>query len=401
MESQQFDLAVVGAGISGIAAAKFYLDIHPNCKLVLLEKDTSVGGVWNQSRVFDTFYTQSPFGTWEYSDMSMPQPPKEDMYNGVFKAKYTSRYLESYIDQRVYAGKSIRERITYGFDVQRIMKEDGGWFISGRDATGEHHLKTSRLIIASGLTSVPNMPTLPNQEAFENPIIHQKDFGQSTVLSSPDLNNVTVLGGAKSAADLVYDCVKAGKKVTWIIRKTGTGPGFLVSADSRISPQTIYALSTARVVSTLSPSLFNADSWWNRFIQRTRMGRKQSTKYWDAVDKAVAEVPNFDDRGTDVRKNGFQNLKPLTAVFWQNQTGGLINRPSFWDTIAQNVQVYREDIQELQKGTIRLTNGEDVRSDAILCGTGWIPSLGFFDQELLAELGIPQPLDQYPMVQAE
>ncbi|KAL8684428.1 MAG: hypothetical protein Q9224_006355, partial [Gallowayella concinna] len=84
-----------------------------------------------------------------------------------------------------------------------------------------------------------------------------------------------------------------------------------------------------------------------------------------------------------------------------NQTGGLINRPSFWDTIAQKVQVYREDIQELQKGTIRLKNGEDVRSDAILCGTGWIPSLGFFDQELLAELGIPQPLDKYPKVQAE
>ena len=33
--------------ISGIAAAKFYLDIHPNCRLAILEQDHCLGGVWN------------------------------------------------------------------------------------------------------------------------------------------------------------------------------------------------------------------------------------------------------------------------------------------------------------------------------------------------------------------
>lgn len=161
MASSHFDVAVVGAGICGIAAAKFYLDIHPNCKLILLEKDASVGGVWNQSRVFDTFYTQSPFGTWEYSDMSMPQPPEEDMFNGVFKAKYTSQYLEDYIDRRVYAGQTIRQRTRFNFHVQHITKESGEWAVSGRDATGKVVIQSAKLIIASGLTSVPNMPRLP------------------------------------------------------------------------------------------------------------------------------------------------------------------------------------------------------------------------------------------------
>ncbi|KAI4240093.1 MAG: hypothetical protein L6R40_005332 [Gallowayella cf. fulva] len=332
--------------------------------------------------------------------MPMPPPPEEDVYNGVFKAKYTSHYLESYIDRRAYAGQTIRQRIKFGFDVQSITKESGEWTIFGRDASGEGRLRATKLIIASGLTSIPNMPTLPGQETFGKPIIHQKDFGQSAVLSSPDIRNVTVQGGAKSAADLVYDCVEAGKTVTWIIRKTGTGPGFLVSAESSLSPKTIYLLGTARIMSTLSPSFFNADSWWNRFLQRTRMGRKELIKFWDAADKAVSEAPNFNDRGLEARKNGFQNLKPLTPVLWQNQTGGLINRPNFWDIIAQNVQVYHEDIQELQHGTIRLKSGETIDSDAILCGTGWIPSLSFFDQAMLAELGIPQPLDHYPQDKA-
>ncbi|KAI4267707.1 MAG: hypothetical protein L6R38_008133 [Xanthoria sp. 2 TBL-2021] len=401
MASSHFDVAVVGAGICGIAAAKFYLDIHPNCKLILLEKDASVGGVWNQSRVFDTFYTQSPFGTWEYSDMSMPQPPEEDMFNGVFKAKYTSQYLEDYIDRRVYAGQTIRQRTRFNFHVQHITKESGEWAVSGRDATGKVVIQSAKLIIASGLTSVPNMPRLPGQENFGCPIIHQKDFGQSTVVSTPDLETITVLGGAKSAADLVYDCVQAGKKVTWIIRKTGTGPGFFVSADSKISPRTIYALGTIRFMTTLSPSFFNADSWWNRFLQRTRVGRKQLTKFWDATNKTVAEAPKFDDRGPEARKNGFQNLKPITPVFWQNQGAGLINRPKFWDTIARNVQIRYEDIEELQKGNIRLRDGEDIRCDAILCGTGWTPSLNFFDQDLLADLGIPQSVETYPADKAK
>ncbi len=38
------------SGISGIAAAKFYLDIHPACRLVILEQDSCPGGTWNSGK---------------------------------------------------------------------------------------------------------------------------------------------------------------------------------------------------------------------------------------------------------------------------------------------------------------------------------------------------------------
>lgn len=144
------------------------------------------------------------------------------------------------------------------------------WIISGRDQSGEHRkLKSPKLIVASGLTSVPNMPSLPGQEKFQNPIVHQKDFGKSDVLASSASKRVTVLGAAKSAADLVYDCVKAGKAVTWIVRRTGTGPGAFVPSPSRRSALASYSASTLRLVPTLTPSLFNSHSWWNRFLHRS------------------------------------------------------------------------------------------------------------------------------------
>ena len=36
-------------GLSGIAFARFYLDIHPESKLLILEQDSCVGGVWSAS----------------------------------------------------------------------------------------------------------------------------------------------------------------------------------------------------------------------------------------------------------------------------------------------------------------------------------------------------------------
>lgn len=38
------------SGISGICFARFFLDIHPECRLAILEQDGSLGGVWSSGR---------------------------------------------------------------------------------------------------------------------------------------------------------------------------------------------------------------------------------------------------------------------------------------------------------------------------------------------------------------
>jgi hypothetical protein len=59
----------------------------------------------------------------------------------------------------------------------------------------------------------------------------REGFGSSKVLSIPDVENITVLGGGKSSADMVYSAVKEGKKVNWVLKATETtGPGFFLSA---------------------------------------------------------------------------------------------------------------------------------------------------------------------------
>lgn len=38
---------IIGLGLGGIAFARFYLDIHPECRLTIFEKDECIGGVWS------------------------------------------------------------------------------------------------------------------------------------------------------------------------------------------------------------------------------------------------------------------------------------------------------------------------------------------------------------------
>lgn len=48
--TEVLDLVVIGGGTSGIAAARFYLEIHSEAKVVVVERDRVVGGVWGSGR---------------------------------------------------------------------------------------------------------------------------------------------------------------------------------------------------------------------------------------------------------------------------------------------------------------------------------------------------------------
>lgn len=108
----------------------------------------------------------------------MTRPPPEHTYYDFFKAKYTTQYLESYIDHHKYASQALREKIRFGFEVEDISKKDLIWTISGKDKKSEAKvvISATKVIVASGLASTPLLPNLPFKERFQGPIIHQKKF---------------------------------------------------------------------------------------------------------------------------------------------------------------------------------------------------------------------------------
>ena len=249
-----------------------------------------------------------------FSDTPITLPPNAETYHDLFGAKYVTSYLEDYVDNHVYQSQSIRDRILFAFKVQNIEKIDHVWRVSGARSGGETEtISATRLVVATGHTSNPTMPNLPNREDFQGQILHQKGFGKAstTILASPFYQDITILGGGKSAADMVYDYVKAGKKVSWIIRKTGEGPAAFAGAAGKGPYRNGPEIAATRMISALSPSCFAPDTWWTRMIHGSAYGRRTIAKLWQGADKAHHDLANFQKR--EGARPGFEKLESSTV----------------------------------------------------------------------------------------
>jgi len=70
----------------------------------------------------------------------------------------------------------------------------------------------------------------------------------------------------------------------------------------------------------------------------------------------------------------------------------LLNHADFFKVVAEKVRIYYADVAGVDESHVLLHNGESIPCEALLCGTGWVPSLHFFTPELSAELGLPNTL---------
>lgn len=84
----------------------------------------------------------------------------------------------------------------------------------------------------------------------------------------------------------------------------------------------------------------------------------------------------------------------MCSAFWFTGPLGLAQHDDFWDTIAQNVQIHRQDITSLTSNSIILDDGTSILADALLCGTGWKSNYPFFSPSLAESLGLPHPVPE-------
>jgi dimethylaniline monooxygenase (N-oxide forming) len=111
-------------------------------------------------------------------------------------------------------------------------------------------------MMANGQSLLPNLPDFAGRDCFHGKIIHSIDFGQSNVIQDESVQHVAVIGAGKSAADMVYEAVKAGKTVSWVIRKTCNG-SLGAAAFAPVDLPTPYKnrveASQARIMASLQP----------------------------------------------------------------------------------------------------------------------------------------------------
>ncbi|KAF7915869.1 uncharacterized protein EAE98_010949 [Botrytis deweyae] len=381
----KYDVVIVGAGFYGLVAARNYLRLRPQTNLLIVDSNKTVGGVWCKERLYPNLIAQVPEGFFNYTDTPMP-PQTGISTNGLIAGETIHEYLQTYAEQH-----DLLRRICFSSLVARAERCSTGWKLHCQKMEKVECLETTKLIVATGITSMPKMPRFRAQ-SVSIPIIHSKDLGSSSKsLESPDVRTVVVVGGAKSAYDTVYLLLSLGKKVIWIIRADGTGPHPLI-------PQTLFgywrslAVSSTRFMSYVSPSILNVDDPLQRMFQRTNLGLWCTNKFWEVLNYLSIRHAGYS------KGNHVSMLKPYIedkSVFWGDAGVGLVTLPDFWAKIHDgDVSVLIDKVKAIEEDTILLESGTKVEADYIVMCTGWGDHFKMFDQTTKLALGLPYSLDR-------
>ena len=248
-----------------------------------------------------------------FSDVALEVPEDAPKLHDTFEAKYVTQYLEEYIDSHVYNGRSLRSRIWLNAEVRSVEKVGNGWLVHV-DGAMPQSLRCTKLAVASGLTSLPNLPNFTPSHGWTGPILHHRDFGvssKSILAASSDYKNITILGGGKSAADMVYGSIKAGKSVNWIIRRTGEGPGiFMNPAATGRYKNNAEAGATQKAV-LLNPSGFHPMLEGAKVLHQSVSEKENLESKLFASDRRYKAWANY--RGREGALPGFRELEPRAS----------------------------------------------------------------------------------------
>lgn len=200
-------VCVIGAGPSGIAAAKNLLDME--LEVVVYDYGSEVGGNWvftdqpSHSSVFETTHIISSKALSQYDDFPMPAD-----YPDYPSHQQLAAYFQDYA--RHFA---LYPRIRFGTTVQRCeLEKDQRWKVitTKGGVTSEEHFDA--LAVCNGHHWKPRYPEYPGQ--FTGQLMHSHEVKRFALFTG---KRVLVIGGGNSACDVaVESCrVSASTDISW------------------------------------------------------------------------------------------------------------------------------------------------------------------------------------------
>ncbi|KAF1994131.1 FAD/NAD(P)-binding domain-containing protein [Amniculicola lignicola CBS 123094] len=383
---EEFDLVIIGAGIHGMITLKTYREVHPDASILVLDKGTSLGGVWAKDRLYPGLRTNNHFETFEvFSDL-----PMSTKGFGVADDHIPGEHVNAYLQD--YAEK---------FDLFRHMRfncgvesahDNGlaGWILSTIDeaspARKSTQIKAAKLVVATGLTSEPFMPKLDGREEFGAPIYHSSEFAKKSE-GLGTYKKVVLLSGGKFSWDVAVEYASAGIQVDWVIRESGHGPCWMT--PNRLTPLKVIPeqLLQTRLVTWTSPCIWgDADGFTSirKFLHQTTLGRKLIDGWFHKMQHSIEEHNQYDSHPETAK------LKPWDDVFFIGSNRGLLNYQTDVFELVRNgqIRVHIADITHLSDHSVHLSNNETLEADVLICGTGWkdSPPIKFITER---EVGLP------------
>jgi cation diffusion facilitator CzcD-associated flavoprotein CzcO len=326
-------VCVIGAGSSGIAAAKA---LHERgFEFDCFDASDRVGGNWvfknrnGMSSAYRSLHINTSRRRMEFSDFPMPAAYPDFPHH-----THIAEYFDAYVDHFGF-----RDRITFETLVERVERRSGGGWDVTTDRCGTRSYDA--LIIANGHHWDPRWPepAFPGRDSFAGVQIHSHHYTGE----DPDFfraKSVVVLGMGNSAMDIAVeasfvasDVFLAARRGAWVIPK--------------------YLLGRPMDSVPLSPRI--------PFAVRRRAQ--------EAMLRVL--VGDMERYGLPKPDHGFLEAHPTVS-------DDVLSR------IAHGEIVPKPNIAELTERTVRFTDGSEVKADVVVYCTGYKVTFPFLDPALIS-----------------
>ncbi len=354
-------VAVIGGGVSGLAAAKAFDE--RGHRVLGFERSHDFGGVWELSRSYPDVQTQSPKDLYCYTDHPMPED-----YPEWPKGPQVHAYLHSYAQKHDLA--RLFRLNTCVKSMGRRADGQPGWTLVLEAGSHIWEEDFDFVSVCTGQFSDKNIITHPGQDAFVaagGDVMHSSEYTDPAMIKD---KRVVVLGGSKSATDIAVNAANNGaRSVHWVYLE----PVWRV-------PYFVGGINFKRLLyMRAQEQQFNA--WGKTGLQR-------------AVAMLFKPLVWANFRGLETLLKTQLGLKkygivPKTPIEKEVSCSVPIVTPGLFEALKAGTIMNVQGTYDRYDGkTIVLTNGDKIEADTSILAVGWklgVPYLPQSAQEKLIE----------------
>ena len=341
------DVIIIGAGLSGIGAARALTDSCPDKRYLILERRHAMGGTWDLFR-YPGIRSDSDMYTLGYS--YKPWTGRKAIADGAD----IKRYIEEIADESGITGN-----IRYGHQLIAAdwSSEDAQWTLEVKVARQDGHVSSERLqtrflVMCSGYYSYDEgyRPEFPGEAAFTGRIIHPQFWPDNLDCRG---QRVVVIGSGATAVTLVPALAEQGAQVTMLQRS----PSYVVSR-----PQVDGVAQNLQKWLPL-PLAYRLTRWKNillgQYFYRMARTRPERTKAYLLRLLRRQVGPDVDLRHFSPRYNP-----------WDERVCAVPDGDLFHLLRTRRVEIVTDTIERFTDHGIRLDSGQELAADIIVTATG-------------------------------
>ncbi len=339
-----YDVLILGAGISGISAACHLLRECPDKRFALLERRSSLGGTWDLFR-YPGIRSDSDMSTFGFD--FRPWNQSSVLADGPSILKYVKDTAREFgVDEKIIHQQKIT-RINWDSTTQC-------WTVTSvNEASGETCNRTASFLI--GCMGYYNYdqgyrPTFPGEDTFKGDILHPQHWPEDYDYSG---KKVVVIGSGATAITLLPAMTDRAAHVTMLQRS----PTYIASVP-KVDP-------LHRALSRYLP----AHLVWQ--ATRLRNTRLQSVIY--KLSKAKPELMRrFMLKQVKAQLHGSADMKHFTPHYnpWEQRLCAVPSGDLFKAIRAGRASVITDHIERFDETGIVLKSGEHLDADLIITATG-------------------------------